>query len=170
MLLNKINFNSSNFQQISALEPNLANKFQKLYAVIIVVKSTTDNDSKTLSCIKIHPLELEISSIECRKTCKIDQISYCFNIRFHTFLILNRWYLQFQWMDFDARQRFGNVISCRLYYWNFSTKFMELHCQIWLQSWKLEELKWNFLNNSEVSSYLLGHILLFWKVTMQTIE
>jgi hypothetical protein len=47
---------------------------------------------------------------------------------------------------------------------------MELHCQIWLQSWKLEELKWNFLNNSEVSSYLLGHILLFWKVTMQTIE
>jgi hypothetical protein len=36
--------------------------------------------------------------------------------------------------------------------------------------WKLEELKWNFLNNSEVSSYLLGHVLLFWKVTMQTIE
>ncbi len=36
--------------------------------------------------------------------------------------------------------------------------------------WKLEELKWNFWNNSEVSSYLLGHILLFWKVTMQTIE
>ncbi len=36
--------------------------------------------------------------------------------------------------------------------------------------WKLEELKWHFLNNSEVSSYLLGHILLFWKVTMQTIE
>ncbi len=35
---------------------------------------------------------------------------------------------------------------------------------------KLEELKWNFLNNSEVSSYLLGHILLFWKVTMQTVE
>jgi hypothetical protein len=29
--------------------------------------------------------------------------------------------------------------------------------------WKLEELKWNFLNNSEVSNYLLGHILLFWK-------
>jgi hypothetical protein len=36
--------------------------------------------------------------------------------------------------------------------------------------WKLEELKRNFLNNSEVSSYLLGHILLFWKVTMQTIK
>jgi hypothetical protein len=26
---------------------------------------------------------------------------------------------------------------------------------------KFEELKWNFLNNFEVSSYLLGHILLF---------
>jgi hypothetical protein len=26
---------------------------------------------------------------------------------------------------------------------------------------KLEELKWNFSNNSEVSRYLLGHILLF---------
>jgi hypothetical protein len=29
--------------------------------------------------------------------------------------------------------------------------------------WKLEELKRNFSNNSEVSSYLLGHILLFLK-------
>ncbi len=36
--------------------------------------------------------------------------------------------------------------------------------------WKLKELKWNFWNNSEVSSYLMGHILLFWKVMMQTIE
>jgi hypothetical protein len=36
--------------------------------------------------------------------------------------------------------------------------------------WNLEELNRNFLNNSKVSSYLLGHILLFWKVTMQTIE
>jgi hypothetical protein len=26
---------------------------------------------------------------------------------------------------------------------------------------KLKELKWNFSNNSDVSSYLLGHILLF---------
>jgi hypothetical protein len=26
---------------------------------------------------------------------------------------------------------------------------------------KLEELKWIFLDNSEVSTYLLGHILLF---------
>jgi hypothetical protein len=26
---------------------------------------------------------------------------------------------------------------------------------------KLEELKWNFLNNSKISIYLLGHMLLF---------
>ncbi len=37
-------------------------------------------------------------------------------------------------------------------------------------SWKLEEFRWNFLNNSEVSSYLLGHILLFWKVSMPAIQ
>ncbi len=36
--------------------------------------------------------------------------------------------------------------------------------------WKLEELNRDFLNNSEVLSYLMGHILLFWKVTIQTIE
>ncbi len=36
--------------------------------------------------------------------------------------------------------------------------------------WKLEELNQDFLNNSVVSSFLLGHILLFWKVTMQAIE
>ncbi len=36
--------------------------------------------------------------------------------------------------------------------------------------WKLEELKWILLNNSEVSSYLFGHILLFWKVAMQTFQ
>ncbi len=41
--------------------------------------------------------------------------------------------------------------------WNFIAKFgskAEI-CS------KLEELKWKFSNNSEVSSYLLGHILLF---------
>jgi hypothetical protein len=36
--------------------------------------------------------------------------------------------------------------------------------------WKLEELKWILLNNSEVSSYLLEHILLFWKVNMQAFQ
>jgi hypothetical protein len=36
--------------------------------------------------------------------------------------------------------------------------------------WKFEYLKWIFLDNSEVSSYLMGHILLFWKVTMQAFQ
>ncbi len=82
----KIHFYSSNFQQISALETNLTMKFHKFCAVISVVESTTHNVSKTLSCIKIEPLELAISSIEDRKTCEIDWNPQCFNIRFHTFL------------------------------------------------------------------------------------
>jgi hypothetical protein len=36
--------------------------------------------------------------------------------------------------------------------------------------WKLEEWKWILLNNSKVLSYLLRHILLLWKFTMQPIE
>ncbi len=49
---------------------------------------------------------------------------------------------------------------------NFITKFgskVEI-------SWNLEEVKWIFLYSSKVSSYLLGHILLFWKDTMQAIH
>jgi hypothetical protein len=36
--------------------------------------------------------------------------------------------------------------------------------------WKMEGIWWSLLNNSEVLSYLLGHILLFWKVTMQAFQ
>jgi hypothetical protein len=36
--------------------------------------------------------------------------------------------------------------------------------------WKLEELKWILLNNSEVLSYLFRLILLFWKVVMQAFQ
>ncbi len=36
--------------------------------------------------------------------------------------------------------------------------------------WKLEELNRIMLNNSEVTRNLLGHILLFWKVTMQAFQ
>ncbi len=61
-LFDKFYFSSSNFQQISALEPNLTTKFNKLCAEILIIKSTTHNVSKTLSCIKIYPLELKISS------------------------------------------------------------------------------------------------------------
>jgi hypothetical protein len=46
-------------------------KFNKLCAEILIIKSTTHNASKTLSCIKIHPLKLKISSIVRPKTCEI---------------------------------------------------------------------------------------------------
>jgi hypothetical protein len=36
--------------------------------------------------------------------------------------------------------------------------------------WKFKDLKWIFLNNSEVSRNLLGHILPFWKVTMPAFQ
>ncbi len=47
-------------------------KFHKFIAVILIVESTTNNVSKTLSWIKIHPQDLQISSIEAQKTCEID--------------------------------------------------------------------------------------------------
>jgi hypothetical protein len=84
-LFEEIHFYSSNFQQISALEPNLTMKFNKLCPEILIIKSTTNNASKTLSCIKIHPLNLKISSIECQKTCEIGWKSDVNFSRFHTF-------------------------------------------------------------------------------------
>jgi hypothetical protein len=36
--------------------------------------------------------------------------------------------------------------------------------------WKLGDLKWILTNNSKVSRNLLGHILFFWKVTMQAFQ
>ncbi len=51
-------------------------------------------------------------------------------------------------------------------FWNFIAKFGS-KAEIW---WKLEELNRDFSNNSEVSSYLLGYILLFWKDTMQAFQ
>ncbi len=84
-LFKKIYFSSSNFQQISALEPNLTMKFNKLCAEILIIKSTTNNASKTLSCIKIYPLEQKISSIVRPKTCEIGWKSDVNFSRFHTF-------------------------------------------------------------------------------------
>jgi hypothetical protein len=37
-----------------------------------LVQNKVNNVSKTLSFIKIHPLELDISSIECQKTPEIE--------------------------------------------------------------------------------------------------
>jgi hypothetical protein len=54
-----------------------------------------------------------------------------------------------------------------------NTKFLELHCEIWLQSWnllKIWRVKMNFVKYLWVSSYLVGHLLLFWKETMQAFQ
>ncbi len=87
-LFKKIHFYSSNFQQISALEPNLTMKFNKFCAEILIIKSTTQKVSKMLSCIKIYPLELKISSIVRPKTCEIIWKSDVDFSRFHTFFSL----------------------------------------------------------------------------------
>ncbi len=59
------------------------------------------------------------------------------SVDFTRFSVFSWRYLQFPWFDFDARKRFWNFISWRLYDLNFITKFLEFHCQIWLQSWNL---------------------------------
>ncbi len=84
-LFKKIHFRSFNFQQISTLEPNLTMKFDKICGEILVVKSTTHKVSETLFCVKIYPLELEISSILCQKTCEIGWKNDMDFSRFHTF-------------------------------------------------------------------------------------
>jgi hypothetical protein len=63
---------SADFQQISTLEPNLATNFVKFSGETLIIKSATNNVSKTLSFFKIYPLKPEISSIECQKTCEIN--------------------------------------------------------------------------------------------------
>jgi hypothetical protein len=47
----------------------------------------------------------------------------------------------------------------------YSSNFQKLK---FAENWK--ESSWIFSNNSEVSSNLLGHILLFWKVTIQALQ
>ncbi len=75
--------------------------------------------------------------------------------------------------QFWRRKRFGNVMSCTLSDENFSIKLFEFRSQIWLQSrnlLKIGRVYKEFSNNSEISSNLLGHILLFWKVMMPAIH
>ncbi len=109
------------------------------------------------------------------RTKKITHFFLCrwISINFTRFAALNRRYLWYPWMEFDEKYLFGNFMSCSYYDKNFTTKFYEVHCQIWLQCWnllKIGRVYKEFSNNSEVSSYLLGHILLFWKVTMPAIH
>ncbi len=172
----------SNFQQISTLEPNLAVKFVKFYGEIFIIKSATHNVSKNIFLIKIHQRRTKISSVEDRKTYEIDWNPYfliylfystSISVYFTRFAALNRRYLCSPLMDFNEKYIFGNVMSCLFYDKNFTIKFYEFHCQIWLQSWNLLKIGWvyrEFSNNSEVSSNLSGHILLFWKVTMHAIQ
>ncbi len=68
----KIHFNSSDFQQISSLVPYWTMKFYKICTKNFIIQNSVNNVSKTLSFIKIHPLELDISSIECQKTPEIE--------------------------------------------------------------------------------------------------
>ncbi len=96
---------------------------------------------------------------------------------FASFLTFNRRYLRSLWMDFDEKYHFGNVMSCSFYDKKFIRKFYEFHCQIWLQSWnlmKIGKVHKEFWNNFEVSSNLLGHILLFrfgmWEVSPKTLH
>jgi hypothetical protein len=94
-LFKKIHFYSSDFQLISFLEPNLTMKFNNLCAEILILKSTTHNVSKTLSCIKINPLKLKISSIVRPKTCEIGWKNDVDFSRFHTFFGLQ---LKISWV------------------------------------------------------------------------
>jgi hypothetical protein len=36
--------------------------------------------------------------------------------------------------DFDARYRFGKVISFRIHGWNLDSKFKKFHAKVWLRS------------------------------------
>ncbi len=72
---------------------------------------------------------------------------------------LRGWILQAFWKPYQ-------LYFINWNFWNFIAKF-GFKAEI---CWKLEESKWNLLNNSEVSSYLLGPKLLFWKVSMQAFQ
>jgi hypothetical protein len=168
----------ADFQQFSTLESNLATKFVKLCDEIFIIKRATHHVSKKVSFIKIHPRRPKIPSVECRKTCGIHKSpsrekKLLILFDFTRFLTQNGRYLLSPLMEFDEWYLFGNVMSCTFYDENFSTKFHEFHCQMWLQSWnllKIGRVYREFSNNSEVARYLLGHILLFRKVSMQAFQ
>jgi hypothetical protein len=53
---------------------------------------------------------------------------------FAWFLNFFLWYLSHLLMDFYAKQRFGNVINCRLHNWNLDLKFKKFHNKVGLRS------------------------------------
>ncbi len=106
---------------------------------------------KRVKSTEIHPY---------KKQCEFQSISHFFWHKIQDIFSLRGWILKTLLVAL-----FMIKISSQ-FSWNFIAKFgykLEI-------SWKLEELKWFLSNNSEVSSYLLGHILLFWKVTMPVMQ
>ncbi len=112
--------------------------------------------AKRVKLIKIHPEKknywfYSISHVSWHK------MEYISGLR--GWILMNDTFLETLWVA--------------LFMIKISPQFFEFRCQIWLQSWNLliiGRVHQEFSNNSEVSSYLLGHILLFWKVMMQAFQ
>ncbi len=128
---------SNFFQQISTSGTNFNAKFYKFQKQISVVKSTTNNLSKTLFCIKIDQQMAELSPKEYWKTCETWIKSWFCNGFFYSIWTRNKrlsslfWrYLSHLLVDFDARYRFRKVISCRKHDWNLDLKFAKFRVKV----------------------------------------
>jgi hypothetical protein len=116
-------------------------KFLKFHILILVMHYTTNDLSKTLFCIEIHQQMAEISSKECWKTQyksiksnkKFVRKPWFFS-RFACFSTFFWWYFSHLLADFDAKYRFGKVISCRFHVWNLDVKIWNFHTKVWLRS------------------------------------
>ncbi len=148
------------FGKFQGFEPILTMKFVKFCDKIFTILSTTHNLSKTLLCIKFHPQISVILTVLWQKPCKI--CTYVCRHQTVNITDIGGWNL----MQSSVLERLWVVFYMIKNLTNFTVKFGSKSeiCR------KLEELKRIFLNNSEVSSYLLGHILLFWKVKMQRLS
>ncbi len=101
------------------------------------MESTTNNLSKTVSCIKIDQEMAELSPKEGWKTCKTWIKSWFCNGFFHSIWTRNKrlsslfWkYLSHFLVDFDARYRFRKFISCRKHDWNLHLKFAKFRVKV----------------------------------------
>ncbi len=157
----------ADFQQISAFEPNLTMKFIKFCREIFIIIRATHKVSKKVFFIEVHPRIPKISSIECRKTCEIDRNSSREKkYRFFSISLVS-------WHKIEDISGLSGWISMK-------NIFLET---LWVALFMIKISRQNFMNfivkfgskveicwKSEVSSYLLGHILLFWKNTIPAIQ